>query len=191
METIINYFRNVLRNKLTRALCGRFLPLWDDEKWIKRPTDINLDYIEANDFLIFLCQTKTDTCCHDNVYALALSNVIDKFFFLMFDFQSYFNSLIIAKYYNTRVEIISDIIKYKENNVLPSKLIPVTKHLELFVDLSKKINEWDYWRRQIIVNFVKINLGNIIYQSVQENDAENLRKLIENVQQLFFNGLNY
>ena len=40
MDVVINYFRKNLREKLPRAMCGRFLPLWDDQKWIKHPTDI-------------------------------------------------------------------------------------------------------------------------------------------------------
>ena len=58
MNTTINYFRNELRKKLPRAICGRFLPLWDDIMWIKRQTDINLNYIQANDFLFFYTKPK-------------------------------------------------------------------------------------------------------------------------------------
>ena len=190
MEQTINYFRNELRNKLQRAFCGRFLPLWDDETWIKRKTDINLDYIEANDFLVFLYQTKKDICCHIDVNAQCLSNAIDKFFFLMFDFQSYFEVLIKTNCYNNRTDILKNILKYKKNNILPKKIIGTIKYLELFIDLSKKIDEWDFWRRQIIANFIKIILGSINYERAQENDAENLLKLINNVETIFFNGLN-
>ena len=190
MEQTINYFRNELRNKLQRAFCGRFLPLWDDETWIKRKTDINLDYIEANDFLVFLYQTKKDICCHTDVNAQCLSNAIDKFFFLMFDFQSYFEVLIKTNCYNNRTDILKNILKYKKNNILPKKIIGTIKYLELFIDLSKKIDEWDFWRRQIIANFIKIILGSINYERAQENDAENLLKLINNVETIFFNGLN-
>ena len=191
MNVTINYFRNELRKKLPRAICGRFLPLWDDQDWIKRETDINLDYVQANDFLVFLYQTKKDICCHNDVAAQSLSNAIDKFFFVMFDFQSYFDVLIKAKYYNNRVEIVKEVLKYKKKkNTIPIKLISVIKYLELFIDLSKKIEEWDFWRRQVIVNFVKIILGRDTYQSSQENDLANLQKLIENVEQLFFKGIN-
>ena len=187
---VINYFRKNLREKLPRAMCGRFLPLWDDQEWIKRQTDINLDYIEANDFLVFLYQTKKDICCHSDVSAQCLSNAIDKFFFLMFDFQSYFEVFIQAKYYKNRIEIVQEVLNYKTKNVIPNKLISTIKYLELFIDLTKKITEWDFWRRQVIVNFVKIILGRDNYKSSQKNDLKYLQKLINNVEQLFFNGLN-
>ena len=190
MEATINYFRNELRNKLQRAFCGRFLPLWDDEKWIKRQTDINLDYIEANDFLVFLYQTKKDICCHQDIRAQALCNAVDKFFFLMFDFQSYFEALIKTNCYNNRIDIVKNILKYKKNNVIPKKIVGTTKYLELFIDLSKKIDEWDFWRRQIIANFIKIILGSTNYENAQENDVGNLLKLINNVETIFFTGLN-
>ena len=189
MDMTINYFRNELRKKLPRALCGRFLPLWDDIMWIKRQTDINLNYIEANDFLVFLYQTKKDICCHDDINAQCLSNAVDKFFFLMFDFQSYFMALIKTKKYNNRLEIVEDILKYKKSCIIPTKLISTLKHMELFVDLSKKVTEWDYWRKQIILNFVKIVLGSN-FESIQKEDAENLEKLIYNIEKLFYRGLN-
>ena len=190
MNASINYFRNQLRSRLRRATCARFLPLWDDKDWTKRETDIDLDYVQANDFLVFLYQTKKDICCHYDITAQCLSNAIDKFFFLMFDFQSYFNVLINAKYYNNRIEIVKDALKYKTVNTIPHKLISNIKYLELFMDLCKRIDEWDFWRRQVIINFVKVSLGRDTYKSSQNNDEEYLRKFISNVEKLFYIGLN-
>ena len=190
MDVVINYFRKNLREKLPRAICGRFLPLWDDQEWIKRPTDINLGYIEANDFLVFLYQTKKDICCHKDIRAQCLSNAIDKFFFIMFDFQSYFDILLKTEHYNNRLEIVNDIIKYKEKQTVPNKLISLTWHLEIFIDLSKRMNEWNYWRKQIIGNFTKIVLGENNYMDIEKDDTENLNKLLYNIELLFFKGLN-
>ena len=145
MDVVINYFRKNLREKLPRALCGRFLPLWDDQNWTKRQTDINLQYIHANDFLIFLYQTKKDICCHTDIRAQCLSNAIDKFFFTMFDFQAYFDILSKTKHYNDKVEIVNDVSKFKKNKKIPDKLISNIYQLELFIDLSKKMDEWSYW----------------------------------------------
>ena len=189
MDVVINYFRKNLREKLPRALCGRFLPLWDDEKWIKHPTDINLDYINANDFLVFLYQTKKDTCCHIDIRAQALSNAIDKFFFTMFDFQSYFDILLKTEYYNNLVEIVNDIEKFKENKKIPTKLISNIYYLEIFIDLSKKMDEWNFWQKDIIRNFCKIVLGEQNYNGIEKNDAANLIKLLYNIEILFFKGL--
>ena len=190
MDITINYFRNELRTKLPRAICGRFLPLWDDIVWIKRQTDINLHYIKANDFLVFLYQTKKDICCHNDINAQCLSNAIDKFFFLMFDFQSYFTALIETKKCNNQPEIVKDILKYKKTCIIPTKLISVLKQMELFVDLSKKVTEWDYWRKQVILNFVKIVLGNN-FKTIEKDDLENLEKLINHIEDLFYRGINY
>ena len=108
----------------------------------------------------------------------------------MFDFQSYFSALIKTKKYNNRLEIIEDILKYKKSCIIPTKLISVLKHMELFVDLSKKVTEWDYWRKQLILNFVKIVLGNN-FKSIEKDDPENLEKLINNIEELFYRGINY
>ena len=190
MSEIISYFRKNLRKGLPRAMCGRFLPLWDDSRWVKRPTEICLDYIEANDFLVFLFQTKKDICCHTDVAAQCLTNATDKFFFLMFDFQSYFDIFIKNKCYQHRLEVLNDVYNYKTRGIIPSKLIGVTKYLELFIDLSKKINEWDFWRRQVIINFVKIFLGKDVYNSACQSDMKYLQKFISNVEEYFFCGLN-
>ena len=189
MSAVINYFRSNLR-KLSRATCGRFLPLWDDQEWIKRPTDINLGYIQANDFLVFLYQTKKDICCHTDIRAQCLSNAIDKFFFTMFDFQSYFDILLKTEHYNDRLEIVNDVEKFKEKKNVPNKLIGNIYHLEIFIDLSKKMDEWNYWRKEIIKNFTKIVLGETNYKGIEKDDAENLYKLLYNIELLFFKGLN-
>ena len=190
MDVVINYFRKNLREKLPRAMCGRFLPLWDDQKWIKHPTDINLEYINANNFLVFLYQTKKDICCHTDIRAQGLSNAIDKFFFVMFDFQSYFDILLKTKHYNNQLEILNDVEKFKENKKIPNKLISNIYHLEIFIDLSKKMDEWNYWRKMIIRNFTKIVLGEQNYMGIEKDDAENLEKLLYNIELLFFKGLN-
>lgn len=189
-SSIIAYFRTNLKNKLPRPMCGRFLPLWDETKWVKRPTEISLNYIEANEFLVFLFQTKKDTCCHTDVAAQSLTNAIDKFFFLMFDFQSFFNVFIQNKLYKHRLEVLQDIYEYKTKNIVPRKLFTNTKFLELFIDLSKRIGEWDFWRRQVIINFVKIFLGKDVYNSWCQSNTDYLQKYINNVEQLFFVGLN-
>ena len=81
-------------------------------------------------------------------------------------------------------------MKYKKKCIVPSKLVNETRNLELFIDLSKKINEWDYWRKQIIRSFTKIVLGGDIYKNVEKDDAENLEKLLNNIELIFFKGLN-
>ena len=189
-NTVITYFRNNLRKQLPRANCGRFLPLWDDENWIKRETDIDLDYIEANDFLIFLYQTKKDICCMENPLAQMLSNAIDKYFFILFDFQAYFNVFIQNKIYNSRTEIVKDIMAFKKNNYIYPKLLKNMKMVELFVDLTKRIDEWAYWKRKLILYLTKIILSNDVYQDAEKNNPETLHSLMNHIEQLFDRGVN-
>ena len=163
---VINYFRDNLRRKLKRANCGRYLPLWDDKCWVKREVDIDLDYIVANEFVVFLYQTREDMCCMQNPpQAKLFSNAIDKFLFLLFDFQGYFNILMKNKLYKTRAEIISDITRYRRTNIFSNKYVARIKLLEVFLDLNKKLNEWIYWKRTIIINFVKILLTSDSYNA--------------------------
>ena len=189
-NVVINYFRNNLRKKLKRAMCGRFLPLWDNPCWIKRKTDIDIDYVKANDFLIFLYQTKKDLCCMEVVVAQLLSNAIDKFFFLLFDFQAYFNVFTMNGVYKDRIEIINDIIKYKQSNFIPSKFFNQYKYLELFIDLIKKMDEWEFWKRQVIINFTKIIITPNSYKFAEKYQVDFLRSLLYYVEQLFNKGMN-
>ena len=189
-KIVINYFRDNLRKKLKRPMCGRFLPLWDDSHWITRKTDVDIDYIKANDFLIFLYHTKKDTCCMEVTTAQLLSNAIDKFFFLLFDFQAYFNVFTMNGVYKDRVEIINDIIKYKQSNFIPSKFFNQYKYLELFIDLIKKMDEWEFWKRQVIINFTKIVITPNGYKFAEKYQVDYLRSLLYYIEQLFNKEIN-
>ena len=109
----------------------------------------------------------------------------------MFDFQAYFDILLKTKHYNDKVEIVNDVSKFKKNKKIPDKLISNIYQLELFIDLSKKMDEWSYWRVMIIRNFTKIILGEQNYMGIEKDDAENLNKLLNHIELLFFKGLNY
>lgn len=187
---IINYFRGNLRRKLKRANCGRYLPLWDDKDWVKREVDINLDYIVANEFVIFLYQTKEDLCCMEIANGKMFSNAIDKFLFLTYDFQGYFNILIRSKMYSTRAEIIKEITQYRRTNIFSNKFVTNLKLLEVFLDLNKKLNEWLYWKRRLIVTFVEIILTTKSYHLAKRHSQDYLMQLISYIEQLFDKGLN-
>ena len=189
-EVIINYFRNNLRKQLKRALCCRYLPLWNDEVWMKGEIDINVDYIKANNFLIFLYQTKKDLCCMEVTEAQMLSNSIDKFFFLLFDFQSYFNVFLNNKLYSGRIEIINDIMKYKKTNYVSKKFVGNIKFLELFFDFVKKLDEWAYWKRLVVVSFTKIIITEESYKQAQLHQPAFLQKLLSYVEEIFNRGMN-
>ena len=109
-EEIIKYFRKSLRKKLDRPCCGKYLSLWDDKKWKKHITNIDVEYINSNDFLIFLYQTKYDLCCISSPTGQILYNALNRFFYIIFEFETYFNVFILNKIYKDRIEIINDII---------------------------------------------------------------------------------
>ena len=64
---------------------------------------------------------------------------------------------------------MNDIINFNRFNCLPYKLCGKYKYLELFQDLSKRINEWNYWKRIIVITFTKILLTTFSYEYAQRN----------------------
>ena len=146
--------------------------------------------MNSNDFLVFLYQTKYDLCCIQDTNGQILYNAIDKFFYLMFEFETYFNVFISNNIYKQRVEIINDIIQFVQFNCLPSRLYNKCRFLGLFQDLTKKTNEWNYWKRLIIITYAKIILTDYSYEYAQRNASDFLQKLIKNIEQIFDKGLN-
>ena len=188
-KQIINYFRLGLKKNLARPNCARFLSLWDDNKWKKHDNNITLDYIKSNDFLIFLYQTKHDLCCIENINAHNLSNAIDKFFYLLFKFEGYYSIFISNDIYKNRMEIIDTVIRFYRYNYFPQRLRYQYKYVELFKELIKKIDEWNYWKRLIIINYTKMILTDCSYQYAQEVAQEFLQTLIKNIEKVFDKGI--
>ena len=188
-KQIINYFRLGLKKNLARPNCARFLSLWDDNKWKKHDNNITLDYIKSNDFLIFLYQTKHDLCCVENINAHNLSNAIDKFFYLLFEFEGYYSIFISNDIYKNRMEIIDTVIRFYRYNYFCQRLRYQYKYVEFFKELIKKIDEWNYWKRLIIINYTKIILTDCSYQYAQEVAQEFLQTLIKNIEKVFDKGI--
>ena len=117
-DKIIKYFRNGLRKRLERPSCGRYMPLWDDKKWEKHESNIYIAYIRSSDFLIFLHQTKCDLSCIQDKCGQVLFNALDKFFYVMFEFETYFNVLLFNNFYKSRHEILDDTIKYNTSGTI-------------------------------------------------------------------------
>ena len=189
---IIKYFRDGLRQKLNRPNCGRFLSLWDDTTWKSHilKSNVKIDYVKSNEFLLFLYQTKHDLCCVVDDTAQTLSYAIDKFFYLIFEFETYYNIFIFNKMYKNRMEIVNDVIKFLVNNYIPEKLCYQYRYIELFKDLIKKIDEWNHWKKIIIINYAKIILTSYNYQYADEVANNILQELIKNIEKLFNKGLD-
>ena len=146
---------------LKRPNCRRYLSLWDDEIWKRKNTFNNIPYINSNDFLFFLYETKHDLCCIDDNNGKVIRNAIDKFFNLLFDIGRF--------------------------NCLPYRIYDKDKFIEIFQELVQKINKWNYWKKMIINTYAKIILKD--YEYVQKNSPYYLKELITNIKQIFHNGL--
>ena len=189
MNGAIDYFRNALKKHLKRPGCTRYLPLWDDQNWVKREININLDYIGQSDFLVFLYQTKRDTCCLEEKNVVVMNDALDKFLYLLFDFKSYFRALLALEAIKNRCEIVEEIIKFKRTSRLPDNLFNKQKVTNLFFHLIAKTDEWNHWKDIFIQCFLKIILGTA-YESAQKNDLKFLYKITANVDKIFNLGMN-
>ena len=174
---------------MKRPNCGRFLSLWDDRKWKNHVENISLDYIKSNEFLLFLYQTKHDLCCVNDKNAQNLQNAIDKFFYLLFEFERYYNVFISNNIYENKIEIIDAIRNFYNYNYFPQRLKNQCRYIELFKDLIKRIAKWNYWKRLIIINYTKIILTDFSYQYAQQVAQEFLRELIINIEKVFDKGI--
>ena len=185
---IIDYFRNELRKKLIRPICQKQLTLWDHSCWIKS-NNINIySLINSNDFLQFWFRTCFELCCVNDVRAIILKNALDKYFYFFIDFENYFQVFILRKIFKTRTEIMNSVIDYNlDNNNLKSKVKRNKKMKHLFLEFVNRVNEWNYWKKIIIVQFVKINIGEEAYVAAEENP--NLADLLENTEKLFDKGI--
>ena len=187
---IIKYFKGGLKKKLRRPCCRRFSSLWDDRIWKNRTNNIKLDYIKSNEFLLFLYQTQYDLCCVEDNNAQNLKNAVDKFFYLLFEFERYYSIFISNKMYRNRIEIINDVIHFYQYNSFPQKILYQYRYVELFKDLIKKIDEWKYWKRLIIINYTKIILTDYSYEYAQKVATNYLQELINNIEKVFNKGLD-
>ena len=122
---IIKYFKYGFMKSFKRPNCRRYLSLWDDEIWKRKNNFNNVAYINSNDFLFFLYETKHDLCCIDDNNGKVIRNAIDEFFNLLFDIGRF--------------------------NCLPYRIYNKDKFKEIFQDLIQKINKWNYWKKGIIL----------------------------------------
>ena len=189
VNQIIKYFRCGLRKKLKRPNCGRYLSLWDDFEWKKSRIFSEIPYINLNEFLYFLYQTKYDLCCIEDRNGQIIYNAIDKFFYVLFDFETYFNVFISYGLYKSRTEVIKDVINFNQFKFLPRRLYNKHKLIESFHDLIKKTNEWEYWKKIIVVTYTKIVVTELSFEQAKISAPRYLQELIENVDKIFNKAL--
>ena len=189
---IIDYFRNELRTKLLRPHCAKNLTLWDHDCWIKS-NDIYQHYIlNNNDFLQFWFRTCSELCCVNDIRALILKNALDKYFYFLLDFENYFHIFISSKVFPSTKKIMQAVIDYNLNrNKLKTKVKGNKKTRELFLEFVNRVNEWNYWKKVIIEQFIRINIGEQAYKQVKEdfNSLKEFIELLKNTDQLWDKGI--
>ena len=187
---IIDYFRNELRNKLLRPTCQKVLTLWDHNYWIKENNIHIYSLINSNDFLQFWFRTCFELCCVNNTAAIGLKNAIDKYFYFLIDFENYFNIFISQKVFKDRISIMKAVIDYNlDHNKIKSKVKRNKQLQNLFIDFVNRVNEWNYWKKIIIVQFIKINIGEQQYEAATRNSPEKLTQLFDNIEKLWNKGI--
>ena len=74
---------------------------------------------------------------------------------------------------------MDDIIKYKENHFIPKKFMINLKFMELFTDLTKKIDEWNFWKKQVIISYAKILITLESYNFRSKTPSRLLKRFIK------------
>ena len=187
---IIDYFRDELKNKLKRPTCSKVLTLWDQNYWLKS-NNIHAHFlINSNDFLQFQYRTCFEICCVSDVKAIVLKNALDKYFYFLLDFENYFTIFISKKTFTTRKQIMDAVIEYNlDKNKLKSKLKRNRQLEDLFKEFVNRVNKWNYWKKVIIVQFIKINIGEVAYEAAQKNSIDGLVELMKNTEELQDRGI--
>ena len=187
---IIDYFRDELRKKLERPNCQRTLTLWDQVNWLKSNNAHPHFLINTNDFLQFWYRTCHELCCVNDNRAIILRNALDKYFYFLLDFENYFSIFIERKTFTSREDIMTAVIEYNlDKKKLKSKLKRNIQLQDLFKEFVNRVNEWNYWKKVIIVEFIKINIGEEAYESSKRTSLDGLTKLLHNTEILWDRGL--
>ena len=187
---IIDYFRDELRKKLSRPTCQRNLTLWDQVYWLKA-NHIHAHFlINTNDFLQFWYRTCYELCCVNDSRAILLKNALDKYFYFLLDFENYFTVFIERRIFQTREQIMTAVVEYNlDKKKLKSKLKRNNQLQDLFKEFVNRVNEWNYWKKVIIVEFIKINIGIEAYEAAKRNSLDGLTKLLHNTELLWDKGI--
>ena len=187
---IIDYFRDELRKKLQRAACQKTLTLWDQVYWSKSNNIRTHFLINTNEFLQFWYRTCYELCCVNDIRAMVLKNALDKYFYFLLDFENYFTIFIERKTFATRQDVMSAVINYNlDKKNLKTKLKRNKQLEDLFKEFVNRVNEWNYWKKVIINEFIKINIGEQAYEAAKRDSLEGLTKLLQNTEILWDRGI--
>ena len=82
------------------------------------------------------------------------------------------------------------IVQYNlDKKNLKSKLKRNKQLEDLFKELVNRVNEWNYWKKVIIVEFIKINIGEQAYEKAKQDSLDGLTKLLHNTELLWDRGI--
>ena len=188
---IIDYFRNELRNKLLRPNCQKLLTLWDHTCWVKSSGGYPQPVLNNNDFLQFWYRTCYELCCVNDVRAIELKNALDKYFYFLLDFENYFGVFIERKIFKRRVDIMEAVVNFNlDKNNLKSKIRRNNSVKDLFKELVSRVNEWNHWKKVILTNFIRINIGEASFRASQQNNLPGLIQLLNNLEAVWDKGIS-
>ena len=187
---IIDYFRNELRNKLLRPSCQKNLTLWDHSCWIKSSGNYTSPVLNNNDFLQFWHRTCYELCCVNDIRAIDLKNALDKYFYFLLDFENYFTVFIQRKIFKNRADIMQAVVDYNlDKNNLKSKIRRNNSVKDLFKELVNRVNEWNYWKKVILTQFIRISIGEESFQAAQRANLGGLIHLLKNTEAIWDRGI--
>ena len=76
-----------------------------------------------------------------------------------------------------------------DKNNLKSKVKRNKQVEELFKEFVNRVNEWNYWKKVILTQFIKINIGQQAYEAAQKNSIQGLVELLQNTERLWDKGI--
>ena len=76
-----------------------------------------------------------------------------------------------------------------DKNNLKSKVKRNKQVEELFKEFVNRVNKWNYWKKVILTQFIKINIGQQAYEAAQKNSIQGLVELLQNTERLWDKGI--
>ena len=76
-----------------------------------------------------------------------------------------------------------------DKNNLKSKLRRNNSLKDLFKEFVNRVNEWNYWKKVILTQFIRINIGEASFQAAQQNNLQGLTQLLKNTEALWDRGI--
>ena len=138
---------------------------------------------------MFWYRTSFELCCVENQAGLNLRNCLDKYFYFLLDFENYYSIFLSKGTFQSRKDIMDTVIEFNIYNTIKSKVKRNKKIEELFKDLVKRVNEWNYWKKMLLIQFLKVSIDEEQYINAQKDKIILLSELLNNLETLFDKGI--